>query len=84
MAEQANEPVEPNSPEGQRLRARLYDKLPLLIEVSFRGCETSSDWFVCSTDDQLDELLARLPADREIFAVCVDELKSERWMRLRL
>jgi hypothetical protein len=76
--------VELNTPEGERLRESLYQKLPLLVEVSFARCGTSSDWHLCSTDEQLDDLLTRLPAGRVLFAVSVDELKQEGRLCVRL
>ena len=76
--------IELHSPEGKRLRESLYQRLPVLIEVSFARHGTSSDWHLCSTDEQLDDLLTRLPAGRVLFAVSVDQLKHEDRTRFRL
>jgi len=61
------------------LVARLGDRLPLLVEVRFPGCGTSSDWYVCSTDEQWQELLARFPSGRTLVVKSVNDLNQAGW-----
>lgn len=61
------------------LVAKLAEQLPLLVEVRFPGCGTSSDWYVCSTDEQWEELLARFPSDRILVVKSVRDLNQDGW-----
>jgi hypothetical protein len=67
------------TPAGQQVLQALRDALPVLIEVRFQRAGTSSDWHVCSTDEELDELLGRIAPDHRLLAVSVGKLSQEGW-----
>lgn len=47
---------------------------PLLIEVRFPRMGTSPDWYLCEDEDQLEQVLARLAPNVEVYASSVWDL----------
>jgi len=68
---------------SEALSESLYRELPVLIEARFPRMGTQSDWHLCSTDEELDELLSRLGEGARLLAVPVDNLNQDAWIRVR-
>lgn len=60
----------------------LFKDAPILMEVTFHGCGTSSDWYCCRTEDEFWEVIKRLPHGRELYLTSVWEIESRHTARL--
>lgn len=67
---------------GERALEELRQRLPLLIEIRFTRSGASSDWQLCTTDEELEELLGRIGDGHRLLAVSVDDLRQDGWKRL--
>ena len=69
----------PESAEARAAVSALFENAPpILIEVRFPGCGTSSDWYLFEEKEQLDMLLERLGAGAELHVSSVWDLKNIR------
>jgi hypothetical protein len=75
--------VQIDTPPGRRQLEELRAALPVLVEVRFTRCARSSDWHVCSTDEELDALIERVAPGHLLIAVPVDRLDQRGWTQLR-
>ena len=67
------------SAEARAIVSALFENTPpILIEVRFPGCGTSSDWYLFEELEQLDMLLERLGAGAELHISSVWDLKNIR------
>ena len=71
-----------HSSTGLRQLADLRQALPVLVEVRFTRSGTSSDWHVCSTDEELDALIASVAPGHQFIAVSVERLDQAGWTKL--
>jgi hypothetical protein len=71
------------SSSGLRQLNELRESLPVLIEVRFVRLGTSSDWHLCSTDEELDALIERVAPGHLLIAVPVLNLDQSGWTALQ-
>lgn len=56
---------------------------PLLVEVRFPNCGTSSDWYLCQNQDEWATVSVKLTGAAELHIRSVWNLEVERVMRWR-
>jgi hypothetical protein len=56
--------------------ALFADKPPVLVEVQFPKMGTSSDWFLCGDEDDLEPILERLGPGVEVHCNSVWDLRN--------
>ena len=54
----------------------LFENPPVLVEVRFPGCGTSSDWHLCDDEHEFQTILASLAAGTEIHLSAVWDLRN--------
>jgi len=67
--------VDLKSPDASERISDLFRNAPILAEITFRRSGTSSDYYLCQTEDEFAELLNRLPDRQEFYLTCVDDLE---------
>ena len=62
---------------NRELLTRLFsEKPPVLVEVRFPNMGTSSDWFLCELEDNLDAIVERLAPGVEVHVNSVWDLRN--------
>ena len=65
------------SPKGHRRVHALFESGgPVLVEVRFPGAVWSSDWHLCQTEDEFDDLLGRLEPEAVLHVSRVWDLST--------
>jgi hypothetical protein len=60
------------------LAALFAEKAPVLVEVRFPRMGTSSDWFLCDSEDDLEPILERLGPGVEVHCNSVWDVRNPR------
>jgi hypothetical protein len=60
---------------GDELTRIFEERSPVLVEVRFRGCGTSPDWYLFEEKEDLDDLLARLTGRIEVHVISTWDLE---------
>jgi hypothetical protein len=66
----------PISAEARYAVTSLFQDAPaVLVEVRFPRCGTSSDWYLCDDEEQLDKIVERIGSQAELHLSNVQDLK---------
>jgi hypothetical protein len=58
------------------IAALFHNTPPVLVEVRFPRCGTSSDWYLCTEEEELEKILERLAPGVELHVSSVWDLKN--------
>lgn len=63
----------------RKLVSEAFDEgEPLLIEVRFPRMGTSSDWYLCREEEELEQILGQLAPNVEVYASSVWDLVNPK------